>query len=47
MMKPKERLYDPMTDEELAQVLQFRHITRYMVDCMPQMIQLPLRRVRT
>jgi len=47
MLKPKERLLPPLDDVEFAKMIQFRHVTRYFIDLLPEQVRAPCRRVRT
>jgi len=47
MLKPKERLIKPHTETELAELIQFRDITKWIIMQMPARITRPLKRART
>ena len=47
MLKPKERLIAPHTEKELAELIQLRHVTRWMVNLLPEFVQLPFKKCRT
>ena len=47
MLKPKERLIKPHTETELAELIQFRDITKWLIMQMPASFTRPLKRTRT
>jgi len=47
MLKPKERLIGPHTEKELAELIQLRHVTRWLINLIPEAFQTPFKKVRT
>ena len=47
MLKPKERLIGPHTEKELAELIQLRHVTRWLINLIPEVFQTPFKKVRT
>jgi len=47
MLKPKERMIRPHTEQELAELIQFRHVTRWLINFIPEVFRTPFRKTRT
>jgi len=47
MLKPKERLIAPHTEKDLAELIQLRHVTRWLINLIPETFQTPFKKART
>jgi len=47
MLKPKERLIRPHTEKELAELIQLRDVTRWLINMIPETFQTPFKKART
>jgi len=47
MLKPKERLIGPHTEKELAELIQFRDVTRWLINLIPEGFRIPFKKCRT